>query len=522
MNSTQYDAIIIGSGMGGLTTGALLAKLQNKKVLILERHFTIGGFTHVFHRKGKFHWDVGIHYVGDMHKGSMLRSFMDFITDGNLDWNKMNDPFEKFVYPDLTFSLYSNQDRYFSDLVELFPNEKDSIAGFFYDVNSINSWFGRNVTMKLKNSDFNSIQVDPKWQNKSDKNITLKDYLDNNFKDQNLKAILASQWGDYGLPPSKASFAIHSMIVGHYLNGGYYPIGSSSKIAESVKKVIESKGGLIQNNSSVSEIIFEGNKAIGVKADVRIAGKTNSIEFTAPLIYSNAGAITTYKKLLPDSKTPSFLKSLDNLSFGLSNVTLYLGFKDDPQKLGFRGENYWIYGSNDHEINYSQRNKVLDGNPAGLYMSFPSLKNPEANSYTGEAISFVDYEPFMKWKELPWKKRGEEYESLKSKITEGILNHLEKRFPGLKDTIEFHELSTPLTNEHFTGHSKGMIYGLPCSVERFNQGWLGVKTPFENLYLTGADASSPGIAGALMGGVMAYGESSGYSNMIKIIKEIMN
>jgi all-trans-retinol 13,14-reductase len=522
MNQTHYDAIIIGSGMGGLTTGALLAKLQNKKVLILEKHFTIGGFTHVFHRKGKFHWDVGIHYVGDMHKGSMLRSFMDFITDNHLDWNKMNDPFEKFVYPDLTFSLYSDPNKYFDDLVNLFPNEKDSIAGFFHDVNSINSWFGRNVTMKLKNSDFNSIQNEPKWINKSHRNITLKDYLDANFKDQNLKAVLASQWGDYGLPPSQASFAIHSMIVGHYLNGGYYPIGSSSKIAENVKKVIENKGGLIQNNSSVKEILFDGNKAIGVKAEVKITGKTELVEFTSPYIFSNAGAINTYKHLIPESKRPSFINSLDALSFGLTNVTLYLGFKDDPSKFGFKGENYWIYGSNDHELNFNSRNNVLEGNPSGLYMSFPSLKNPEAKSHTGEAISFVDYEPFSKWRNLSWKKRGEEYESLKSKISDGILKQLEIKFPGLTDSIEFQELSTPLTNEYFTSHSKGMIYGLPCNVDRFNQGWLGVKTPYENLYLTGADASSPGIAGALMGGVMAYGEVSGYNSMIKIIKDIMN
>ena len=93
--------------MGALTTASILARLKNKKVLVLEKHFKLGGFTHTFKREGKYLWDVGIHYVGDMAKEEMLRKLFDIVTEGNVDWKKMNDPFERFVYPEITFDQFS-------------------------------------------------------------------------------------------------------------------------------------------------------------------------------------------------------------------------------------------------------------------------------------------------------------------------------------------------------------------------------------------------------------------------------
>jgi all-trans-retinol 13,14-reductase len=86
----QYDAIVIGSGIGGLTVAAILAKFSRQKILILEQHFILGGFTQEFKRQN-FQWDVGLHYVGDMGEGDVGRQIFDYITDRNLQWAKIPD-----------------------------------------------------------------------------------------------------------------------------------------------------------------------------------------------------------------------------------------------------------------------------------------------------------------------------------------------------------------------------------------------------------------------------------------------
>ena len=107
----MYDAIVIGSGIGGLTAAGLLARVAGKKVLVLERHSEPGGLTHVFRRDGAS-WDVGLHYVGQMQPGSPTRAFLDFLSDGRLRWNAMPDEFERFHYPGLDFAVPSDPARY--------------------------------------------------------------------------------------------------------------------------------------------------------------------------------------------------------------------------------------------------------------------------------------------------------------------------------------------------------------------------------------------------------------------------
>ena len=137
----HYDAIIIGSGMGGLTAGSLLAQVQGKRVLILERHFTFGGFTHVFSRKG-FTWDVGIHYVGNMGEGMASRPMMDFVTGHGVHWHKMPERFDRFVYPDFTYEVPADAALYQQELLERFPAEAAGIRRYFRDVERLARWLG--------------------------------------------------------------------------------------------------------------------------------------------------------------------------------------------------------------------------------------------------------------------------------------------------------------------------------------------------------------------------------------------
>ena len=99
----SYDAVIIGSGIGGLAAGSLLAQLGGRRVCVLERHFTLGGFTHAFTRRG-YHWDVGLHYVGQMGKGEQSRRLMDLVTGGEVDWQRLPEEFDVFHYPCLLYT----------------------------------------------------------------------------------------------------------------------------------------------------------------------------------------------------------------------------------------------------------------------------------------------------------------------------------------------------------------------------------------------------------------------------------
>ena len=144
-----------------------------------------------------------------------------------------------------------------------------------------------------------------------------------------------------------------------------------------------------------------------------------------------------------------------------------------------------------------------------------------AEGHTAEIIAHVDYDFFSQWREQPWRRRDSDYSELKAQITQALIQLVENHYPGFADLIEYAELSTPLTVEHFDASDRGAIYGIPCIPERLDQTWIGARTPIKNLYLTGADASSLGIMGAMMGGVKTAGILNGGFGFFKIMATIM-
>ena len=125
----RYDAILVGSGIGSLCTAALLSK-EGKKVLVLERHYTAGGFTHVFKRKG-YEWDVGIHYIGEVQNpNAPIRKMFDYITDNNLKWADMGEIYDKIIIGDKHFEFVKGVKNFKSKMYEYFPNEKNAIDNY--------------------------------------------------------------------------------------------------------------------------------------------------------------------------------------------------------------------------------------------------------------------------------------------------------------------------------------------------------------------------------------------------------
>jgi all-trans-retinol 13,14-reductase len=526
-NENTYDAIIIGSGMGALTTGSILAQLKNKRVLILERNFKAGGFTHIFKRKGKYgsyKWDVGLHYVGNMQKGEMPRAIFDFITQGKVKWNSMPENYDTFIYPDLTFKVRAGKEKFKSDLIKEFPNEKASIERYFEDIKKVSNWSGK-YFVKQSLPQYADTLGDMLLQNGIDySQITLKEYLENNFVDEKLKAVISSQWGDYGLPPSKASFAIHVLVAAHYFEGAFYPVGGSKTIADSILPLIESKGGKLILDNTVEQILIDDWKAIGVKVSEKsTSGEKIVNEYFADTIISNAGARITYRELMPHKYAEKFPSAKEEvMDYATGHVNLYIGLKESASKLGIKGENFWLFDSYDHEKIYNSQKDIAEGKVHAAFVSFPGLKDPEESGQSVEVIAFAPYEAFRKWENQPWKKRDEEYLALKEKITGELLDFVEKYIKGFKELVNYAELSTPLSTRHFTGNYKGNIYGVAATPERYKNKLVSSRTPIKNLYLTGADtASGHGITGAMMGGVLTAGIIMGDIGIMKIFSTAM-
>lgn len=518
-SNSHYDIIVIGSGIGGLTAIDLLSKVFSKKVLLLEQHFKFGGFTHTFKRKD-WEWDVGIHYIGDMEKGSSAYNLLNYLTGSNIKWYKMEEPFEEFIYPDIRFPVYGNREKFCNDLMERFPKEKDNITQYFNDIENFSKGFFKNI---ITNLFLNQIQKSLFLKFPKKMLITTKEYLDSHFKDEIVKTLLASRWGDCGLPPSKSSFIIHSIIEKHYWNGGWYPIGGSGKFAQYIMQTIENSGsqGLLFHR--VDKILIKNNKAIGVEASI-LKGKEilEKKILYANIVISNVGLYNTYSLLEEANLVPSIRTQIDQIKkdiidsykYSISNVTLYLGLKDDPRKIGIKPRNYWIYNDYIHEFTTFS----LDIFPKGVYVSFPSSKNPEANAHTAEIISFIDYKYFEKWKHEDWKNRNEDYQKLKEIITEKLIHFTSKYFPTLRENILYKELSTPITNEFFTRHPKGSIYGIPFITRRLEKNWITPKTLIDNLYITGADSFTPGFVGSMVGGFFCTAQVMGLKSMASLTK----
>ncbi|MBD2463735.1 NAD(P)/FAD-dependent oxidoreductase [Oscillatoria sp. FACHB-1407] len=507
-NDSHYDLILIGSGMGALTVASLMSQLRGKRVLVLERHFKAGGFTHDFKRH-QFHWDVGIHYIGQMNEGSSMRQLFDLVTQNGVQWSKMPEPFERFVYPGLTFDVYGDPKRFQADLIHQFPAEKRAIRRYFRDLRkAAAALFLRNLRL---NGNWLSKLIGQlgSWWSGIGLDLTTQEYLDRHFSDPKLKALLVSQWGDYGLPPAQSPFAVHATIATHYLHGAYYPVGGAGAIAHSVKTVVESRGGRFLLNRDVTQVLIENGRAVGVQVrKVNAAPEAELETYYAPIIVSNTGAATTYLKLIPADYPIPFRDSLRQFvqrHSSITNVTLYLGLADDPRKLGFLGENHWLYEAIDHNAIYEKRSQwIFDGEAPQCYLSFPSLKDPKATAHTAEILAWADYDSFAQWKAQPWLHRGQDYQQLKERISQTLIQQVDRQYPGFAKLVAYYELSTPLTNEHFTGHNKGGIYGLPAIAERFapeNAAWTKTQTPVPGLYLTGADLYMGGIVSAMLAGV---------------------
>lgn len=507
----HYDAIVIGSGIGGLTTAALLAKL-GKRVCVLEQHYTAGGYTHSYEREG-YEWDVGVHYIGEVHKPwSMIRRVFDVISDGNLDWAPMDTHYDRIILGDKTYDYVAGREEFKAEIKRHFPAEAAAIDRYVDLLSEVSAKVPRFFAGQALPRSLGVLysKLRRYWLPDYFFKPTLE-VLEGLTDNRELIGLLTAQWGDYGLPPAQAAFVMHAMVAKHYITGGNYPVGGAIRIAETIIPVIEAAGGQVFTYAGVDKIIVENGRAVGVRL------QKDGVELRAPQIVSCAGLIPTYTRLIPtDVATQhNLLAPLQQVEPSAATLCLYAGFKGSAAELGLPKTNYWVYPSFDHDANISAFKNSADAPMPLIYMSFPSAKDPSwdaryPNKATVEIVAATLPARFAQWQGSTWGKRGADYEALKAELTEHLLETLYQHQPQLRGQLDFCELATPLSTEWFQWNVQGEIYGIDHTVKRFDQHWIHSQTPIKGLYLTGADTVTAGVGGALMAGVLTASRMLGW------------
>lgn len=495
----RWDAIVIGSGMGGLASAALLARHGGLRVLVLERHSTAGGFTHTFTRPG-FEWDVGLHYIGQCEPGSPVRALFDEITGGALSWARMPEVYDRVILGCEPYDLVSGGRRFVESLAARFPGSRDAISRYLGTVIASTrrgAPFFIDRALPARLSSLLGPLLRAPLHPFSDR--TVEEVVRPLIADGVLYDVLTAQCGDYGLTPRQASFAIHAMVVGHYLRGAYYPIGGSAKIAEGAARIIASSGGEIFVAAEVERVLVEGGRAVGVRM-------VDGNELRAPIVISDAGAPNTYLRLLdPSIAEPTGIpERLRQLGPSSAHLCLYLGLDRTDQELGLDGTNLWIYPEREREQAFVRFLADPSAPIPLVYASFPSAKDPSftdrhPGKSTVELVTLGSIEWLRRFEGARWKKRGAEYDDWKARMSERLLEIALRERPSLKGHIVHSELSTPLSTRHFTAYPDGEIYGLTHTPARFRLP-LRAQTPVPGLFLTGQDLVTCGVAGAMFGG----------------------
>ena len=316
-----------------------------------------------------------------------------------------------------------------------------------------------------------------------------------------LIGVLTGQWGDYGLPPDQSSFGIQAMIARHYYEGGYYPIGGSRMIAETIIPGIQSKGGKAVLSTGVNKILTHKGKAIGVKLD-------NGDEILSKKVISSAGVKNTFEVLLNDeSKLLNKSVPVNQVDASTGYYCLHIGLNKSAKDIGLSNANLWVYPGYDHDENLGNYLSVNKKPYPVVFISFPSAKDPtwdkeHPNSATIEVITVAEFARHKKWEETEWKKRGDDYDSLKENVSQSLLESLYKHSPNTKVHVDYYELSTPLTSRDLANYKEGELYGIDHTPQRFQQKWLRPETKVKNLFLTGQDIVTAGVSAAMMSGVI--------------------
>ena len=524
-NNNNWDVIVIGSGLGGLTAAAYLAT-NGRRTLVLEQHYVAGGNSHVFRRKAlkgklELEFDVGVHYIGDCEPGGLIPSILQGVGIDDIEYVEMDpDGFDTIMFPGLTVRVPRGWDRYRDRLVEALPDDETGIHRCVGVLEALADEMPR-IPLPPKPEDLPRLMQEfPnffRWGMRP-----LSALFDDCGLGQKARAVLSAESGTYALPPSKTPVLLHSILMDHYIRrGAYYPKGGGQVFAAHLVDVLRSNGGELRTRVRVDRILVEDGHVQGVRL-------INGEEITAPVVISNADLKRTYLELLGEEHVkPQTAARIKQLKMALPLFCVYLGLDID-----LRGRipntNYLYFPSYDVEGMYKDCFEGRLPSDLMLYITSGSVKDPETDhiapkGYTSlEIMTLVpaDY-PLWNIEEGPAAgekyHRNPDYKSAKQQLTDAMIEGAEQIIPGLKNHIIWKEAATPITQESYTLSTGGTSYGIELSPEQFGPARPGTATEVGGLYVVGASTMyAHGIAGVMRGGIACAGAILGRDLMADV------
>jgi all-trans-retinol 13,14-reductase len=494
-----WDVIVVGSGMGGMVTAAALSRLGHK-VLLLEQYSKLGGLTHSYSRSG-FRWDAGIHYLSGVGPGDSNRGILDWLTDEPIAMAPVGAVYDTVhIGAAEPIQLSRPTEAQKLDLKERFPEESEGIDSWYDAIREGREAARSVVSARAMPRAFGAAMA--WWNRRAIRDWcrrTTAEVVNEYTTDPVLAAAMTAQWGDFGGRPGTASFALHAMVVGSYLeSGGWYPVGGASAIAEHLIPTITSAGGEVRAGVTVKTLVFEEDRVVGVET-------ADGEEIRGGVVVSDIGARDTVDELLPKSVGDvEWVDEIRSFQPNICHFSLLLGFEGDVEAAGATKSSHWLYPTGKTDVVWSD---APDSEPPGMYVSFASLRDPAHDpgpdrKYAGEVLAWTDWSTVERWAGRPPTERGDEYTDFKARAEESLFKAFRSYFPRLAELVVFRELATPLTTEVITGHAKGAFYGLEVTPKRMLSDALRMKTPVKGLYLSGQDVVSPGVPGALWGGLL--------------------
>lgn len=469
----NYDVIVIGAGLSGLTAASLLAK-KGLRVCVVEAQNKPGGACGIFKRKDTVFEQGAAMLYGFNDKGYSPHRFVFNALEEPIDIIK-HDELYAINYGEHRIVFHQDIDKFIEELVKVFPNERENFKRFYSDLSK------QYIKIIAEKPNFISPDAMKKSQglegflrhpidyirflgymNKNTVSI-LKKY----FKDENVYNLFDKLTSTYCYTNVEETPAILSsiMFVDNHFGGSYYPAGSTLNLVGKLEKVIEENNGEMIYKKEVEKIIVEDNKASKVKLD---DGRIISGKY----IINSGNVWNLYNKLLKDDVKEEVKMWVNNLERSYPSVVLFALVKEDaiPE------------GTLPIEMIAGSKTKLDEGEVTVYILSIDDKTLCEEGYHTIMTIGPT----FKKWpKGFKNNYNSKEYREMKEVEKNRILGILEKRFPGFKENLCHVEISTPSTLNRYALKDEGSVAGPKQKLGQHMLNRLKTKSNIDNLFNCG-------------------------------------